>query len=73
MTDRSLQSIAVELHVNTGMKYVSLGLQVFTAYSMDNVDRRSGKFSVRKDKDDFFFLNVYFGKMLHQTKTHSDF
>lgn len=41
------------------MKYVSLGLQVFTAYSMDYLGRRSGKCSFRKDT--FFFMYILEG------------
>lgn len=37
------------------MKY-SLGLQVFTAYSMDSVDGRSGKWNFRKDKRLLFYF-----------------
>lgn len=47
------------------MKRVSLGRQVFTAYSMVYLDERSGTFSLRKL---FFFFKYPFGGMLHQTK-----
>lgn len=51
------------------MKRVSLGRQVFTAYSMVYLDERSGTFSLRKGRFFFFFFFKYpFGGMLHQTK-----
>lgn len=52
------------------MKY-SLGLQVFTAYSMDSVDGRSGKCNFRKDKR-FFFLMYILEECYIKPKTDSD-
>lgn len=51
------------------MKRVSLGHQVFTAYSMVYLDERSGTFSLRKGRNILIIFFKYpFGGMLHQTK-----
>lgn len=56
------------------MKRVSLGRQVFTAYSMVYLDERSGTFSLRKGRFFFFFfLSILLEECCIKPKTDSDF